>query len=474
MTDLHSDVDNVLASLIHLGKRSRNAQTINELGFIAVNETHGLLPYRQAALWLSTSTHSGKVVALSGVTSIEANAPYVAWLNELVASITFKDDAVSQLVDPSQLPPLIVEQWGEWFPSEVVALRLNPVAGFKGGVLLLARDIPWQTSDFDLLDEWAALLSQAYAVLTPLSLRSRYADWRARALKGQAEENDSHPNLIARLRYWFVNRSMTQMVLLSIAVVCVIPVKLTVLAPAELVPLNPAIIRSPMDGVIERILVTPNQSVDKGDSLIEFDRVSLSSRLEVAKRSLATAKAEYRQSAQQALIDADTKNQLALTQGKVQEKQTELAFLRELHERGMVASPKSGVAIYDDPTVWIGRPVVTGERIMAIAEPNNSEVEAWLSISDAVPFKPGAKVTVYLNADPLSPVEAELRYVSHEPTDRPEGYYAYRVRAQITEAEFANKRVGLKGTAKISGDRVMLVYWIFRKPLASLRAWIGI
>jgi len=83
-------------------------------------------------------------------------------------------------------------------------------------------------------------------------------------------------------------------------------------------------------------------------------------------------------------------------------------------------------------------------------------------------------VMVYLNADPLSPVEAELRYVSHEPTDRPEGYYAYRVRAQITEAEFANKRVGLKGTAKISGDRVMLVYWIFRKPLASLRAWIGI
>ena len=77
------------------------------------------------------------------------------------------------------------------------------------------------------------------------------------------------------------------------------PVQLTVLAPAELVPLNPTLVRAPMDGVVDKILVQPNQKVKAGEPLFEFDSVKLESKTKIAASALATSQAEYRNRAQQ-------------------------------------------------------------------------------------------------------------------------------------------------------------------------------
>ena len=70
---------NPLGTLLELGRRVRHAATLHELEFIAVNDSHVLSPYRQAALW-----SAGKgVVCLSGVVQMEANTPYVHWLEQL-------------------------------------------------------------------------------------------------------------------------------------------------------------------------------------------------------------------------------------------------------------------------------------------------------------------------------------------------------------------------------------------------------
>ncbi|HEY4890158.1 MAG TPA: hypothetical protein VII10_00575, partial [Reyranella sp.] len=69
-----------LGLLAQLTRRARHAVTVEELAFLAVNETHGLMPYRQAALWRRDAAGSGRVMALSGVPMIERNAPFPMWL----------------------------------------------------------------------------------------------------------------------------------------------------------------------------------------------------------------------------------------------------------------------------------------------------------------------------------------------------------------------------------------------------------
>ncbi len=298
-----------------------------------------------------------------------------------------------------------------------------------------------------------------------------HTPWRVFAGAGSVRDRTHNAGGASAVRRLLGSRVLWGLVLVSLLML--LPVRLTVLAPAELVPRDPAVVRSPLDGVVERVLVEPNERVLAGQPLFEFDRVGVRNRLQIARRALEVIDAEYRQKAQLALLREDGKSALALLQAKKAEQEAEIAYLQIVEERGMVGAPVDGVVMFDDPSEWIGRPTVTGERVMLVADERKAEVEAWLSLADAIPLAPGARVAVYLNADPLTPVAATLRYIAYQASERPDGTFAYRVRAAL-DALQAELRIGLKGTAKLEGESVTLAYWLLRRPLAAARAWLGV
>ena len=254
--------------------------------------------------------------------------------------------------------------------------------------------------------------------------------------------------------------------------VLLFPVRLTVLAPGELVAANPATIRAPLDGVSAAFSVRPNQVGAAGQPLFSFDQAPIGSRLDVAREALSTAQAEYRQNAQQMLNDPRARGQLAGALGKIAEKQAQADFLEGQAQRSRVLAPQAGIVLFDDPSEWIGRPVQTGERIMQVAAPDDVEIEAWVPIGDAIPLADNAPLHLYLATTPLSPLSGTLRYMSHRAVARPDGSYAYRVRATLDAP--SGHRIGLKGTAKLGGERVPLIYWMLRRPLASIRQFIAL
>lgn len=451
------NIDNAraLSSLLDIAHRARHAESRAELEFLAVNGTHILAPYRQAALWFDDR----KVCALSGVVQIEANAPYVQWLQRVCSG-----RGTAGPFGAFDVPEDLGAEWGEWLPAYALWLPFSSGSAQEPihGGLLLARDIPWMEHELSLLAEWADVLGHAFRVHAPKSLWT-LAGFRKRVGRRRAHEK------AAGLPWW---RRRGVQVTLGIAAVLCIPVRLTVLAPGELVPANPAAIRSPLEGVIERFHVKPNQFVKKDQPLFDFDEAQLESRAAVAAQALATAEAEYRQALQQALNDGKSKAQLATFQGKIEERRAETEFLQGQAARARVTAPRDGVALFDDPSEWIGRPVATGERIMRIAAPEDVEVEAWVAIGDAIPLAAGAPVNLYLAAGPLDTVSAKVRYVAYEAVQRPDGGFAYRVRAVLDAP--SGQRVGLKGTAKLSGDWVPVAYWIARRPLAAIRQTLGL
>lgn len=452
MESQEQPASNSLATLLDLSHRARHVGDTAELEFLAVNATHVLAPYRQAVLWVADSG----VCALSGVSQVEANAPYVQWLERVMPHLRQGGPATA-----AALPADLAGDWAGWLPEYAIVLPL-PAAGAKGGALLLARDIPWMERERALLAEWADILSHAFAA------RKKPVRWSLRGLPGRLRERLAKDRA-AGLPWW--RRRAVQAALAGLLVLAC-PVRLTVLAPGALVPANPASIRSPLDGVIERFHVQPNQVVKAGQPLFDFDQAQLDSRFAVALQALSTAEAEYRQVLQQALTDGKSKAMLATLQGKIEERRAETDYLRGVVERASVTAPRDGVVLFDDPSEWSGRPVQTGERIMRIAALEDVEVEAWLAVGDAIPLDTGAPVSLYLSASPLEPVEAKVRYVSYEAVERPDGTYAYRVRAAL--ARGASHRVGLKGTAKLSGRWVPMAYWIMRRPFAAIRQTLGV
>ncbi|MCQ4316479.1 HlyD family efflux transporter periplasmic adaptor subunit [Stutzerimonas zhaodongensis] len=427
-----------LAGLLELGRQARQAESLAELQFLLVNDSHTLLPYRQAALWLA-----GGVRALSGVVQIEANVPYVLWLDALCRHLAQTPEA--RIIAHNTLPEALASDWNEWLPDQAIWVPL----GDDGGVLF-ARDLPWRESEVALVGEWAGIWHHAW--------QAHQSPKRWRGLSRRTKPNTTP----SRHRWYWA---------LAIGLLVLIPVRLTVLAPGELVPANPALIRAPLEGVIDTFHVQPNETVRQGQPLFGFDEALIQNRLEVAQQALATAEAEYRQTAQQALADPRAKAQLAVLTGRIEEKRTEVAFGTDQLSRARVLAPRDGIALFDDPSEWIGRPVAIGERIMRIATPQDVEVEAWVPLADAIPLAEGSRVALHLNASPLAPASATLRYFAHDAVERSDGGYAYRVRARLDAP--TEHRVGLKGTARFSGGWVPLGYWALRRPLASLRAMIG-
>lgn len=442
-----------------LARRVRQADTDRELGFIWVNESMALAPYRQAVLWLEDSG----VWALSGVVQIEANAPYVQWVELVCQHLQSRLGLPSQpaKVTALDLPHDLAAQWSQWWPTH--ALWVGPgdqgLASHVPGAGLFLREASWSEAETEQIGSWAEVWWHAFAALHRTQ-KSRWQNWAKHVRTLLAWQTDRP--------WWRQSRTLT--VLGVLAVVC-FPVRMSVLAPGELVPAHPTVVRAPIDGVIDVFHVQPNQLVKADQPLFGFDELVIQSRLEVALQTLATAEVDYRQTTQMALNDAKSKSQLGVLVGRVEERRAEAQSLQEQLSRARVLAPRSGVVLMDDPLDWIGKPVLTGERILRIATLDDVEVEAWVPLADAIALEAGDRVSLYLSASPLSPVSARLRYLSHDAVQRPDGSFAYRARATLEEA--TSHRVGLKGTAKLQGDWVPLMYWVMRRPLATARAYLG-
>jgi multidrug resistance efflux pump len=428
------------AHLLTLLRRARETSDIAALDFIVTNDSHLLAPYRQAVLWRA----SRGVVMLSGVTQVERNVPYVQWLQPLCQALA---DRPAGPVDMACVPARTAADWDDWWPA--AALWLPFGSGADRGGLLLVRDDDWLPAEVDVLADWVAHWHLIDLARRTGQRRARLAG--PRALRG--------PLLVAGSA-------------LALAAAGSLPVHLSVLAPAELVPANPVAVRAPMDGVVQRVLVKPNEAVRRGQPLFAFDDMALASRRGVAVQALATAETELRQTDQQSLYDVKARANLPAARSAVAEKRADLALIDQQLGRSQVLAPADGIALFDDPVEWTGKPVATGERVMRLAAADDKEIEAWVALGDAIPLPPGAKLRFYLSASPTESLTATVRTMAHEAQRRPDGTHAYRVRATLDAA--APQRIGMKGTARLEGEEVRAAYWVLRRPLAAVREFLGL
>jgi multidrug efflux pump subunit AcrA (membrane-fusion protein) len=261
--------------------------------------------------------------------------------------------------------------------------------------------------------------------------------------------------------------------LLAVALAMFIPVRLSALAPAEVIALNAMAIASPQDGVISAFHVQPNSAVKTGDRLFSLDDSALASRREVARRGVSIARADSLVAQQRAFDDLKSKGELASALGRVREKEAELSLVESSLGRVVVKAERDGIAVFGDPNDWLGRPVQTGERVMQLADPRDTGVLVWLPVSDALNLEAGAPIRLFLHTTPLNPLSAKLLQTSYQAVLSPEGVSAYRLRGTFDDSG-EKARIGLRGTARVSGDWATLGYYLFRRPIAAVREWTGL
>ena len=110
---------------------------------------------------------------------------------------------------------------------------------------------------------------------------------------------------------------------------------------------------------------------------------------------------------------------------------------------------------------------------MQLADPKDAGVLIWLPVADALNLEPGAPIRLFLSTAPLDPLAAKLVQTSYQAVMSPDGVSVYRLRGVFDE-DSGKARIGLRGTARVSGEWATLGYYLFRRPLSALREWTGL
>lgn len=430
---------------IHLTARAMSAAKPADLQFIIANETIQLAQYRQAAFFESAQNKKPILTTASGLVSLAENSPYSVWLNRFAK--IFKNEHGCHRLNFADAKPEFVDGWQEWLPAHLLMIPLvhdNNLCGHA----LYAREEVWSDNEIAQFGFMHNTYSYCMAAL-----------------------HKKNHSIARSLVKWLNIKTLTISGLIAAALMLV-PVRLSTLAPAEVIALNAFSVAAPQDGVIHAFMVQPNSNVKAGDILFTLDDTSIINRFEVAGKALATAKADALVAEQRAFDDIKGKAELAGAIGRMREKEAELASIKALMARVEITAERDGIAIFSDANDWIGRPVQTGERVMQIANPQDAGLLMWLPVKDALNIDAGAPMKLFLHTDPLHPIAAKLEQTSYSASMSPENVSSCRLKGAFDSAQTL-PRIGLRGTARISGDWSVLGYYLFRRPIAATREWLG-
>ncbi|MGE0698266.1 MAG: HlyD family efflux transporter periplasmic adaptor subunit [Hyphomicrobiaceae bacterium] len=437
-----------LSLFLRLEAAAREAGDLTALRHLAANETRKLNRARQALVVEIDRNGKARVVAISSLATVNRQSEVVNGVEMLLARLG-QDKGLADAAElrlPAYCDPDSALATSYPFP-ELAWLPFLDRSGRVFAGLLLARDTPWTADEIAVTLRLAGVYAHAWRELaTAASFTPRR---RPAAIAGLAASGLA---LLALL----------------------IPVPMSALAPVEIVAATPGIVASEMDGVVEALLVTPSARVEAGMPLVRLVDTAFRNKAEIASREVVVAEARVRQATILAFSDARSRHDLALAEAELALKKAELAYARDMLARSIVRAPISGIAVFADPKALVGRPVQTGERIMEIAEPSRVEARIDLAVADVVALAPRSPVRLFLDVDPLAPWSGEVVRSDYRAQPSQTDTLVFRAFASIAADGRPPPRIGLRGTAQVRGERTVLGLYLFRRPLSSLRQWIGL
>ncbi|WP_341224295.1 efflux RND transporter periplasmic adaptor subunit [Loktanella salsilacus] len=434
-----------LLRVMQLDSDLRRIETERELIYYLANETRSVLGFRQA--FVLRKTRDWRLKAVSSVTGFDPNAPINRQIQMLAAKIGKSENAgdvqVLRLAGHKELDALDAHM----FPN-AVWMPLKTRNGRIFAAILVLHDQPWSPAALPLVERVAEAGAHAWA-----------------ALRGPVLDR----------RRWLRGRLVLPALLAVLLAAGFIQAPLTVLAPAEVGGQRTAAVSVPLDGVIDRVEVVPNQPVEKGAVLARMEDTELRNALLIAQRKVSVAQTRLAQLRNAAFSDQAAARELKIARAELQVAISEQELARERLDRIEVTAPKDGIAVFDDPRILTGRPVNVGEQIMEIVSPGSLEFTIRLPVVDYITLREGADVRIFLDGNPLTPIKGHLTRSSYRAGAQPDGSFAYKMTARANDnADLDNVRIGAYGTAQLYGARHSIHYIVFRRPLAWLRQKFGI
>jgi biotin carboxyl carrier protein len=432
-----------LAGLLQYEGDLRRQASVDELVYFLANETRRIVPYDQLfVLREAMAADRFQVIAASSIAIVDRNAPLInaietgyAQRRKAGQTEAANIDAISWSDDPS-IADYPFHNW-HWQP-------LLDRGGKSFGGLLFARAAPWQEADAVRTARITETASHAWCALT--------ANKPVRKL----------PRITMQKRRWIAA---------ALIIAALFPVRMTALAPVEVVAARPYVISAPYAGVIAQINVAPNAIVKAGDPVLTFEDIKVRNDMQQAAEKVQVAKAKLERATSATFADAEQGRDIATLRAEYDLAKSDYAFAQDILRKSQITAPRGGMAIYSDRRDWEGRAVNTGDPIVQIADPKAISYRIDLPAKEQMRLQAGAPVKIWLDAQPLWALNGRITEASYQARPTADDILAFSITA-VPQGDAP--RIGSRGTAKVYGQWVPLAYSLLKRPIASARQFLGI
>tara|TARA_B100000674_G_scaffold487982_1_gene499335 strand:- start:954 stop:2288 length:1335 start_codon:yes stop_codon:yes gene_type:complete len=444
---LSEDQLNRLSRIFTFERKLREAQSVVELRYIATNELRPIISYLNAFFGSWTKHNKFKIEAISDIAVVEKTSATTSLMQKIMRQKLkdIRQEIHAFEVGPESLKPAKDEKP---LPNHFLWIPCASALKGKQAALLLVRNTAWSDQEIEYLNHLSSAIGHAMGAL---------------------QKDHTFEKFIKFLKNTFVRFILIAALIGSMF----IPISLSTIGTVEVVPQNPYYINSPLAEVVEEVLVENNDEVDFQQPIISFEKTQLQSSYNLALQELAVIETELLQAQQSSFQSKQDKALLAQLKRKIQIAQEKADYQKLLLDESNVLSPTAGVAVIKDKSLISGKPFKVGETIMVVADPDQVLVEIMIPVQDSITIKKGANINVFLDSDPLNVLQAKVAKFSYEPELTPANILAYKVTGKLIENN-DKPRIGLRGSAKIFGEKVHLYFYLFRKPIIFMRQSLGI
>jgi len=458
----------VLETLVTVSHEITSTLNLDRVLQTIVNAPQAVIPYERAAIALEQNGKY-KLSAITGVTQVNADAPEIAPLSEILlwALLSGGTVHIAQHGDEIDSPREETRaKFKDYFEKTGArGFYAIPLTDDTGRVGILGLE----SSDPDFLLPAHIEILQVLAAQATVALRN------AQMYKEVPFISLLEPVLLKKRKFMAMEKRRRSLYIAAAAAVVIflaaVPWPLRVDGDATVAPAHSAKLQPEVEGVVSKVYVREGDRVQQNQVVAELADWE-------PRMLLSEAQAKYQAALLQmnrALASNDG------TEAGVQRVQadywkSEVTRDQERLEQTRLRSPIDGVMATPNLETLVGRRLQFGDTFGEVVDTSRAVIDVAIDDTDAGLLRAGAKASVKLNSFPTRTFRGSVIIVSPKATLQGESRVFF-ARVAIPNPDGA-VRTGMEGRGKVRVGWYPAGYALFRSPLlwlyAKVWSWFGI
>jgi RND family efflux transporter MFP subunit len=432
-----------------------------------VNAPQAVIPYERAAIVLEQGGRF-KLSAVTGLTQVNADAPDIAPLNEILQWAALSEEVIHVRQHGEEIDSDREEtraKFRKYFAdSRMRGFYARPLNDDTGRVGLLALE----SSDPDFLGPAHIEILEVLAGQATVALRN------AQMYKEVPFISVLEPVLVRKRKFMAMEKRRRRLYMvgggLAVFFLVACPLPLRVDGDAVVAPGRRALVQPEVEGVVAKVFVHEGEAVKKGQALAEMEGWNLRSALAEAQAKYETVMLQMNRA-----LAGNDGTEAGVHRVQADYWKAEVERTRQLLDRTELRAPIDGVVATPHVENFAGRKLAQGDSFAEIVDTSQAIVDVAIDDTDAALLKTGERAVVKLNSYPMRTFHGDVEIVSPQAGTLHDAPVFY-ARVGVPNSDGAI-RAGMEGRGKVRIGWYPAAYVFFRRPFLwayeKVWYWLG-